>query len=166
VQHQCRHVRLAAPWRLELRPERGNEQNRKVANTIDRQIQQLARGRVDPMHILKDHQDRSFARDRGKLAEFLSLALWAQVELDGGIGKRQSLGNQRQLVGIAQTWGQQGFEPSQLLFRRVVAGEATGALKLNDEGVERAVLMMWRAEIAQARMRLTSNALCQHRSQP
>src|SRR5215471_11334853 len=52
----------------------------------------------------------------------------------------------------------------ELLLGHVVAREAAGTFGLGDERVERAVLMVGRAEIAQPRVRLALDALRQHRS--
>ena len=43
-------------------------------------------------------------------------------------------------------------------WRAVVVRESSGTLHLADDGVQRAVGVLWRAEIAQSRMRLRSNA--------
>jgi len=55
---------------------------------------------------------------------------------------------------------------AELVFSPILAGKSGGVFKLGDEGIERAVLMVRRAEVAQARMRLGSDLLGERRSQP
>ena len=64
VQRQHRHMRLAAPGVLELGAESDDEQDRHPRHPIDRQVEQLARGRVDPMRVLENHQNRPAAAPR------------------------------------------------------------------------------------------------------
>jgi hypothetical protein len=59
---------------------------------------------------------------------------------------------------------EQFLQFAQLFVDRVVPCEAGGALELSDERIERAVLMIWRAEIAQPHMRLAFDGLRQRRA--
>ena len=61
VQRQRRHMRLAAPGVLKLGAEGDDEQDRQPRYPIERQVEQFARGRVDPMRVLENHQDRPAA---------------------------------------------------------------------------------------------------------
>jgi hypothetical protein len=56
VEQQCADMRRSAPGLLEFGTKCDDQQDRQSADTVDRQIQQLARGRVDPMDVLEDHQ--------------------------------------------------------------------------------------------------------------
>ena len=90
VQRKHRHMRLAAPGVLELGAEGDDEQDGQPRYPIERQVEQLARGRVDPMRVLEDHQNRpaprqSFELMQQCLEQHLALALRAEVELGGGI---------------------------------------------------------------------------------
>ena len=69
VERQHRHLRLAGPGRLELGPERHDQQYRQAADAIDGQVEQFARGRVDPMRVLENHQHRLLARQTFELAD-------------------------------------------------------------------------------------------------
>jgi hypothetical protein len=51
-------VRLARPGRLELRPEGEQEQDRQPLRALDGEAQKLLCGRVDPVHVLVDHEHR------------------------------------------------------------------------------------------------------------
>jgi hypothetical protein len=62
VQRQHRHMRLAAPGRLKLGPEGNHQQDGQARDPVDGQIDQLARGRVDPMRVLENHHQRLLAR--------------------------------------------------------------------------------------------------------
>jgi hypothetical protein len=55
IEHQRRNLRLACPGRLELGPERHDQQNRQAADALNGKVEQLARGRVDPMRVLEHH---------------------------------------------------------------------------------------------------------------
>jgi hypothetical protein len=83
-------VRLASPSLLKLRAEGDDQQERQSPNSIDRQIHQFTRGRVDPMRILENHQDRAAPRHRFELVQqrfeqHFAFALQAEVEIGGGI---------------------------------------------------------------------------------
>ena len=83
-------MRLAAPGVLKLGAEGDDEQDRQPRYPIDRQVEQLARGRVDPMRVLEDHQDgpaprQGFELMQQRLEQHLALALRAEVEVGGGI---------------------------------------------------------------------------------
>jgi len=84
VERQHRDPRLANPGWLELGAKRHDQQNRQAANALDSKVEQLARGRVDPMHVLKDHQHRLPVRQALELPDQrlqcpLLLALWAEI---------------------------------------------------------------------------------------
>ena len=75
---------------LELRAEGDDQQDRLPRRPIDGQIEQLARGRVDPMHVLENHQNRPGARQRVELVQqrfeqHLTLTLRAQIEFAGRV---------------------------------------------------------------------------------
>ena len=83
-------MRLAAPGVLELRPKGDNQQDRQPGCPIDRQVEQFARGRIDPMCVLENHQHRAGTRQGFELMQqcfeqHLPLALRAEVELGGGV---------------------------------------------------------------------------------
>ncbi len=78
-------------------------------------------------------------------------------------GQRQQIGEERHILLRRFGAGQQGLELLQLGRRHVVACEPGGAAELVDNGIKRAVLMIGRAEIAQAEMRLGVEALLQCR---
>ena len=42
----------------ELRAERYDQQHRQVAHALDGEVEQFARGRVDPVGVLQDHEHR------------------------------------------------------------------------------------------------------------
>ena len=95
--------------------------------------------------------------------QILPFALRAEVEGSGVIWQRQQLAQQRDIVVIPCARCEQRQQLAELLFDQVVAGEPGGAFELDDERIERTVLVVRRAEIAQARMRLGFNAFGQRR---
>jgi hypothetical protein len=89
-------MRLATPSVLEFGAEGDDEQHRQPPHTVDREIEQLARGWIDPVGVLKYHQHRSVPRLGFELAEhgveqLLSSALRAEVEVRGRTRQRQQL---------------------------------------------------------------------------
>ena len=155
--------------RLELGPVRHDEQRR---DSLDSKVEHLARGRIDPMQVLKDHQYRLPPRQCLELAQQcrqgpLLLALRAEVERREALaaGKRQHLGDQREVARLRPV-AKQRLQLVEFRRRRIVAGEPRGAFQLADKGVERAVLIVRRAEIAQSGMRLALDMLRQCRGQP
>jgi len=77
-------LRLSGPGRLEFRAERHDQQNRQAAHALYGEVEQLARGRIDPMRVLEDHYHRLPARQTFELMDQrlqcpLLFALWAQV---------------------------------------------------------------------------------------
>ena len=123
------------------------------------------------MGVLEHHQHRPVPRLGCELAEhcleqFLAFALRAKVEVCGGTRQRQQLAHQRDIVVAPRARREQCPQLPKLLNSRVVAGEPGGAFELSDEGVERAVLVVRRAEIAQARMWLGSDVLGQGSREP
>jgi hypothetical protein len=90
VQRHHRHIWLAAPVMLKFGAEGDDEQDRQPRYSIERQVEQLARGRVDPMRVLENHQNGPAQRQCLKLAQqsfeqFLAFALRAEVEVGAGI---------------------------------------------------------------------------------
>ena len=79
---------LASPGLLKLRPEGDDQQERQPAHPVDGQIQELARGRVDPVSVFEHHQHRPVLRLGFELIEqcfeqHLPLAPRAEVEVGG-----------------------------------------------------------------------------------
>ena len=124
------------------------------------------------MQILEDQQYRlssgqAFELPQQRRQSALLLALRAQREWLETIaaGQRQQLHKQRDVADLARR-PKQRPQFIQLCLRPVIAGETGGAFELGDEGIERAVLMVGRAEIAQASMRLGSDLLGKRDREP
>ena len=64
--HAC-HMGLFNPWRVELAAESDGEQHWKSLNSINSPIKRLKTRRIDPMHILENHQHRLLACQRREL---------------------------------------------------------------------------------------------------
>ena len=122
-------MRLAAPGMLKLGPEGDDQQHRHMPGLIERQIQQLARGRVDPMRVLEHHQNGVASRHhfelmQQRLEQLLAFALRAEGEVGRGVRQRQQVGNQRDLIVRTSSGIEQSFKLDQLLFGRVVARQS------------------------------------------
>ena len=79
-------------------------------------------------------------------------------------GKRQRLRDQPEVARF-RTVAEQYLQLVELYCVRVVTDKPCGALQLADKGVQRAVLIVRRAEIAQSGVRLRLDALRQCRGQ-
>ena len=98
--------------------------------------------------------------------QLFALALRGQAELGRAARQRQQVGDQRDLITVASARRDQVRELAEPLLGRVVMREACGPFELRDKGMERAVLMVRRAEIAQPRVRPAFEPLAQRRGQP
>src|SRR6516162_407840 len=58
VQRDHRHLRPSDPRGLELGAVGCGQQHRQIGDLLDRKVEHLARGRIDPMQVLEDHQYR------------------------------------------------------------------------------------------------------------
>ena len=88
IKRQARNVSATRPGRLEFGTKRDCQQHRQTAHPVDGQIQQFARGRVDPVSILKHHQHRpatrfGFELTEQNLEQLLTLALRTQTGVRG-----------------------------------------------------------------------------------
>ena len=159
-------MRLPRPRRLKLGPEGRDQQHRHSRDMFNRQIEQLARGRVGPMQILEDHQYGLPLRQTSELSQqrlecLFLLSLWREVESGVTIveGQRQKLRQQRHVTFggcIRRKERLQLVEPRR---RRIVAREAGRPFELADEREQGAILVMRRAEIAQSRISLALDAV-------
>ena len=69
VESQHRDVRLSGPSRLKFASEGDDEQHGQARYMLHRHLQQLARGRVDPVGVLEDRQQGSLTRQAFELPE-------------------------------------------------------------------------------------------------
>jgi hypothetical protein len=88
------------------------------------------------------------------LEQFLTSALRAEVEVRGGTRQRKQLTQQRDIVVIPRARSEQCPQFAELGIDRIVADKPGSAFELGFEGIERAVPVVRRAEIAQPAMRL------------
>ncbi len=121
------------------------------------------------MRVLEQHQHRLQHRQprhlrQQRLERLLLAPLRREVRETVFVAgrQRQERGDEPDLLGAGVRPAEQRFKLGQPRFRHVLAAEARGVLELGDEGMERARLMVRRAEIAQPRVRL-ARRLLQHR---
>jgi len=69
IERQHADLRLAGPGHLELGAERHDKQYRQAAHALNRKVEQLARGRVNPMGVFEDHDHRLLARQTFELPD-------------------------------------------------------------------------------------------------
>ena len=123
------------------------------------------------MGVLEHHQHRpapclGFELIEHRLEQLFPLALRAEVEVRGGTRQRKQLAQQRDIVVIPRARPDQPPQFAELDVDHVIASEPGGAFELRDEGIERAVLVMRRAEIAQTGMPLAFDVLGKCRREP
>ena len=118
------------------------------------------------MRVLENHDHRLLARQTLELPDQrlqcpLLLALRTEVRQRVALRsrQRQQIGEERHILVRRRGAGQQGLELLQLGRGRIVAREPGRPAELVDERKQRAVLVIGRAEIAQAEMRLGVEAL-------
>jgi hypothetical protein len=159
--------------RVELGPMRHHHQQRRPRRLGDLQIQQLARGRVEPVRVLHHHQHRAPGRQRPHAAEQrlqqpLAPTLGRQVEFGPAAegGHRQQLGDQRHVLGRGCERREQGFQLGQARLRWLSRSQARRALQAGDDGAQRAVRVLGRAAEHQVLVHLRRRQrLPQRRSQ-
>ena len=162
AQGQHRHMRLADPGRLELRPERDHQQHRHAGGTGNHSIEQIKRCRIDPVGVLEHHQHGALRRGAVELVEkrregHLSLLLRADRHCRVALVRRhrQQLGDQRHIARqIFCRRLEQGLQFVELRTGVAARLESRGLLELRNQRVERALRMVGRAEIAKSGMRL------------
>ena len=115
------------------------------------------------MHVLEEHQRRTFPRelfDLGKecLERSLSALLWGQIEFGIAtiVGKRQHLGKESGVLDRGRGSGEQPIKLVKLRLQAVIVCKPCRAFHLADDRIKRAVGVMRRAEIAQTRVRIGS----------
>jgi hypothetical protein len=62
-------VRETGPGCLVFRPEGDQHQYREGADPLDRQVEHFERGRIGPMDVFEQHQDRLLPRQCFELVE-------------------------------------------------------------------------------------------------
>ena len=168
IEDKNRDVSLAGPRRLKLGAEGGEKQDRQARHPLDEQVEQLTRAGVDPVDILEEHQHGTLLRQGFELPDqrlegFLLFSLGRELERrEATCGRqRQQLGQQRHVLLGRRAQREQRRQLVQLRFGRVLALEPGCTLKLRDDRMKRAVLVVRRAEIAKAGVRLVPDPLLQ-----
>ena len=125
------------------------------------------------MCILEDHQHRILARQgldlwNERFQRSLPTLLRCQFErrITSVVRQRQHLGKQCRIVIRGRGLREQRVELVELRLRGVVVRKSSGAFHLADDRIKRAVGVLRRAEIAQARVRFACEAFQQRRRKP
>jgi hypothetical protein len=168
-ERQRAYVRLTRPRRREIGSEGDDHQHRQVRDALDGQGQKLLRRRVDPVHVLVDHQNRLVRRERHELVHErferqLLLALRGQIERRVTLAGRhaEQRGDQRhRTLELVRPACQQSFQLVEARLGRITAREGRGALQMLDHRMQRAGLVIRGALVGQPDMRLAGDALAQ-----
>ena len=166
-------MRLSHPRRVELGAESYDEQHRKGFNSVHRPTEHFQARGVDPMRIFDDHQHRllsSQSRElcRQRFQRSLPALLRVQIErrIASIIRQRQHLGKERSVLRRGRGLREHRIELVELRLRGVVVRQSGGTFHLADDRIKRAVGVLRRAEIAQARVRLGGEAFQQRGREP
>jgi hypothetical protein len=166
-------VRQAGPGRLELGAEGDQEQRGQALHPLDHQVQQLARGRVDPVDVLVDHQHRPLPGQELELPEQrLGCPLlpppWREIEgwVPAGGRDRQQIGQERHIVDGRRGRREQRLQLLEPRLGRVVAFEPGRAGELADDRVQGIIAVVRRAEAAQPGVRLVPEPFLQRGRDP
>ena len=103
-----------------------------------------------------------------RVQRFLPTLLRQQSErwIASIVRERQHLGKERRVLDRGRGLREQGFELVELRVRLVVMRQFGGAFHLADDRIKRAVGMLRRAEIAQARVGLAGELFQQRGREP
>ena len=164
----------AGPGAAVLRPEGHEQQHRQLAQPLDREVEQLLRARVDPVHVLEEGEDGPPPRKAGELVQQdlerprlapLRARVRGRVALAGG--QAQQLGDERH--GGRRVGGrlaEESLQPVEVGRGRVVAADAGRALELLRHRPERAARVVRRALVGERGMRLVGEPLAQRPHEP
>ena len=159
-------MRPPDPGRLEFRPERHDQQHAECLESVDGPTERFQARGVGPMRILEDHQHgivrATVPRLRDKrLQRFLPALLRRQIEARDS-GHRSAATASRQKVRRprieVEVCASSASSLSSFILRAVFVRQSGGTLHLADDRIKRAVGVLRRAEIAQARVRLGGEA--------
>src|ERR1700736_3775135 len=149
-------MRMTWPGRRELGPRGDEQQHPKPRYPFQCHREQLQRGRVRPMNILKDDEhwlprrqgiELSQKRRQCHLLKLLRAQLRHAVAVIGW--QRQKVGQRwHHMVRVSAGLREQSLKLSELLRRRVASLEPGSPFELADEWKQRTVSVMRRAELA------------------
>ena len=138
---------------------------RQPQDALDRPIKQLQAGRIDPMHVLEDHQHRPAAAPELRAAgpeppgsSACAAAGSDRVRDSPLIGQRQKLGDQPDVLCPRRRRESRSRAWRALTAHRLRA-RTRWRVRVADDGEEGAILVVRRAKVAQARVRLTRHLL-------
>src|SRR6478735_8581446 len=150
-------MRLPGPGWNELGPESDDEQHRGAADALDDPAQRLETRRIHPMCVLEDHEHGLTACQSRELRcqgfqRSLSALLRHEREcrIAAIVGKRQQFSKEFGIRIRGASLREHGIELVELRAYVILMREARGALQLTNDGIERAVSVLRRAEVAQA----------------
>ena len=141
---------VARPGRHELGPEGDEHEHWGALHPVDDEIQQLQRGRICPMHVLVQGQDRPVRREAEELIDQhlerpLLLPMRAHVQRRIAFVRRERQQRREQRGHRAHIIGRQRKQRLELVEPRcggIVRGEASRPLQQADHRMKRAGLMV------------------------
>ncbi len=167
-------MRPSDPGRLEFRPERHDQQHADRSDLIDDPAEHFQARRVGPMRVLEDHQHRAVAAPSASICETSASSVLCR-RCCGSARARDSVRRSaatasrrraRHPPATSALCASSASSLSSFASRRVVVRQPGRALHLADDRMKRAVGVLRRAEIAQARMRLGGEAFAKRGRQP
>ena len=166
-------MRLSHPWRIEFGAESYDEQCRESFDSIHSQAKYLETRRIDPLHILEDHQHRlCLANLASGAVRASNVFCLRSCGASSSAGKRPSFGSESiSAKSAASCDGCRGLcehrlELVQLRLRFVLVRQSSGAFQLADDRIKRAVRVLRGTKVAQARVRLGGEVFKQRGREP
>jgi hypothetical protein len=148
-------MRAPDPGRRELWPEGEDHQYPQRGHPINEKVEGLTRGGIAPVHVLPHHQHRltrhqSFELRQLGVKRLLPALLGREIERRIAVARRdrQQVRQQRNdLAEIIGSLGQDCLQLGEPLLGRILAPETGRPFELGNAWIERAVLVVRRAEI-------------------
>ena len=91
----------AGPGAAVLRPEGDEQQRRQRAQPLDREVEQLLRARVDPVHVLQERQNRPMRCEPGQLGQ-QNFEGGGLTPLRAQVGRRWTWRSDRSFIEISR----------------------------------------------------------------
>ena len=158
------------PTVLEFRAAGDQYQDRQMGHVLNHTIEQLARRRISPVRVFENEQDGVPLGQRGELTQKdlerpFTLPLRAETRYLGRARDRKQLPQQSHILGAVRVAGQQVAQFCSFSLWRIVTFKTGGVFELHDDRIQRAVLPVRRAEIAQTDMPLAFGQVVQGRGE-
>ncbi len=165
---------MTCPARNELRPEGDDDQNRELLHFVNGPVEEFEHGRVCPVNILVDGEQRLPCRQalyllQESLERSLLLLVWAKCEWRVSLPRRdcqEVRKNRRALMHVVCGKSEHGLEFIELFFGSILPSYSCCPLKEPNDRIQGGAGMERRTEMAQWRVRRTCEVVAQRPHEP